>query len=142
MLNYVGGFFFRRRQWCQCTCAEGETGLLAHVAQADGDTVASSRLQALQLVLHRVALIAHLVVPLRLAHHVSHVDGVHLKGKQRESSSTGRRSTCITYINDRLQPVRVSEKINKSSLCRLHYNLNTDMADGAKQAGLWYLKNF
>lgn len=81
----------------QRTCAEGVAGLLAHVAQADGDAVASARLQALQQVLHRVALIGHLVVSLHLADHIAHVDGVCLKEDSERGARQGKKLLTTTH---------------------------------------------
>lgn len=60
------------------TCVHIETGLFAHVAQADRDAVSSARLQASQQILHRVVLGGQFVVPLHLTDPVSHVDRIRL----------------------------------------------------------------
>lgn len=78
---------------CVCvTCVECEARLLAHVAQADRDAVPASRLQVSQQVLHCVVAGAQLVVFLRLADHVPHVDHVHLQLQTRKQTSTHRHT--------------------------------------------------
>lgn len=74
------------RSRCECTCAESEAGLFAHVAQADGDAVSSARLQAFQQVLHRVVLGRQLVVPLQLTDRVPHVDRIRLQAHRKTYS--------------------------------------------------------
>ena len=61
------------------TCAQREAGLLAHIAQADGDAVSSSGLQAFQQVLHSVVLSGQLVVTLHLPDPIPHMDHICLK---------------------------------------------------------------
>lgn len=68
---------YRKRR--EDTCAESEAGLFAHVAQADGDAVSSTGLQAFQQVLHCVVLGCQLVVPLQLTDSVPHVDRIRLQ---------------------------------------------------------------
>ncbi len=80
---FITYIFFLSNKRDGYTRVESEASLFAHVEQPDGDAVASSRLQALQRVLHCVVLSAHLIVLLRFTNCISHVHCVHLIYTQR-----------------------------------------------------------
>lgn len=60
------------------TCVKSVAGLLGHVAEADGDTVAAARFQSLKSVLHRVVLSGDFIITLRLPHSVLQMHYIHL----------------------------------------------------------------
>lgn len=60
------------------TCVKSVTGLLGHVAESDGDTVATARLQSLKAVLHCVVLSGDFIITLRLPHRVPQMHYIRL----------------------------------------------------------------
>lgn len=60
------------------TCVKSVAGLLGHVAETDGDTIATARLQSLKAVLHCVVLSGDFIITFRLPHCVPQMHYIRL----------------------------------------------------------------